>query len=216
MSGDTGVRPDEGGPSRLPPPARRAWPTVLLGLVILVCGAIIGAGVFVLWFKDRLAWPPTPGEAAAARIAADMRGRYDLSEEQARKVRDIMARHMEAIEVIRRSAHEKIAADHEKLRAEVREVLTPEQFEQWSARFEAMRPPPFGPPPGREGLMPGGPPPGMPPPTKREFGPPRGPPPGPGHLPPPGKGPAPGRPMPPPGGPRDSDGPGGGPSGPPR
>jgi len=199
MSGETNLPPAGSGP--LPRRGPRSFIMVLVGLVIVASGVVIGAGVTVLWLKDRLAVPPSPGERTAAVIADDLRNRYDLTEEQARQVREIMVRRMEAIEAIRRDAHEKMAAEHEKLRTEMKAILRPEQFERWSAQFDALRPPPFGPPPGPPGPgrpgpgrpMPGGPPPGGP-------GHPGGP--GPGHPMRPG---APGMPgaAPPAGGPRE-------------
>jgi hypothetical protein len=140
---------------------------VLLAIVILVSGAAIGSGVMVLVLKDRMVRPPSPGEKAADQITADMHARYRLTDEQDGKVHEILARRMTALETIREDAQEKMAAEHDKLRAEIKAVLTPEQFEQWAARFDAMRPPPFGgpphgppggPPPGGERPMPGGPP----------------------------------------------------------
>ena len=177
-----------GGAAHLPQPGRQTWPLVLLGLVILVCGTAIGAGAAVLWLKDRLAGPPRP-ERATPEIVRDLRSRYDLTEEQARRVGDIMQRRMEALEAIRRDAEEKFQAEHEKLRAEMKSVLTPDQYERWLAHFESLRARPPGPPPGGPGR----------PPMKGRPGPDTGDrvqpgrPPRPGQGPPPGQGPAPGQ-----------------------
>ena len=148
------------------PRGRKVWPMVVLAIVILVSGAAIGSGIMVLVLKDRVVRPPSPGEKAADHIAADMRQRYGLTDEQAGKVREILARRMVALDTIRDDAQVKMAAEHDKLRAEIKAVLNPEQFEKWAAHFDAMRPPPFGPPPGSPGgppggerLRPGGPPP---------------------------------------------------------
>jgi hypothetical protein len=158
MSDPTNVPPAAGGP--LPPRRSRPWLLAAVGLLIVVSGVVIGAGTTVLLLRDRIARPPSPGEETAAAIAADLRSRYDLTDDQTRQVREIMTRRMDAIEVIRREAHEKITGEHEALRAEMKAVLKPEQFQRWSAQFDAMRPPPgvFG--PGRPGPgrpMPGGP-----------------------------------------------------------
>jgi hypothetical protein len=212
MTGATNL--PAGGAGPLPRRGPRTWILVLLGMVIVASGVVIGAGTTVLLLKDRLAPLPTPGERTAARIADELRGRFDLTEEQARQVREIMARRMDAIEKIHRDAREKMAAEHGKLREEMKAVLSPDQFERWSAQFEALRPPLFGPPPGPPGRrpgpgpgMPGGPPPNQPPglmpnrPPPRAFVPPQD------RPPLPGQGPGPDRlrppPVPPgPGGPR--------------
>ncbi|MBE3099561.1 MAG: hypothetical protein IMZ44_20785 [Planctomycetes bacterium] len=195
-----------GGAAHLPQPGRQTWPLVLLGLVILVCGTAIGGGAAVLWLKDRLAGPPRP-DRATPEIVRDLRSRYDLTEEQARRVGGIMQHRMEALEAIRRDAEEKFEAEHEKLRGEMKAVLTPEQYEQWVAHFDSLRRRPPGPPPGGPGR----------PPTKGRPGPDTGGrvqpgrPPRPGQGPPPGQdpapagqGPGPGRPGP---GPRVPGGP---------
>ena len=193
MSDATPALPGEGKP--LPPRGPRPWVMVLVGLVIVVSGAVIGAGVTVLALRNRLAAPPTPGERTAALIASDLRNRYNLTDEQARQVKEIMATRMEAIEAIRQEMRRKVAAEHEKLRVDMKKVLTPEQFERWLVQFESLRPPPFGPPggPGR----PGGPPnPARPGGPRELLGPEPGRGPGPGRPPPPREDSPPGRPSP--------------------
>ncbi len=207
---DQASKPDvQPGAGHLPPRGRRTWPMIVLGLVIVVSGAVIGAGTTVLLLRDRLARPPSPGERTADRIVEDLRGRYDLTEEQARKVREIMASSMDALDAIHRDAQSRAEAAREKLRTEMKKVLTREQFQRWESQFESLRPPGFGPPQGPPGRPPGGklPPPGGPgpagpgqgqrltPPGDRPFPPGQGPMPGRPPLPPPQSG---GEPAPPP------------------
>lgn len=187
MSDPANVPPMQPGGGPLPRPRSRTWPIVVLGLVILVCGSVIGAGTAVLWLKPYLP-PPPPAAGAPERIAGEMRARYDLNEEQARKVREIMQRSIEVMEAIHRDAQEKSEVEREKLRGEMKAVLTPEQFAQWLAQFErlgARRGPPGGP-----GGGPGGGPPGQGRPGMGRQGPGQYPQPG---L-PPGQGPGGGRP----------------------
>ena len=195
-------RPDASGPEAqapavpaagrpLPPRGPRTWAMILVGLVIVASGVVIGAGATVLVVRNRLIAPPLPDEQQARAIAADLRRRYALTEDQARRVQDIMARRMAAVEAIRQESHEKTTAEHDKLRVEMKEVLTPDQFQQWEDHFDSLRPPGFPPPPGQKGGPPGKGRPGKGP----EFGPgedrpmPRGQGPGPGR--------GPGQPMPP-------------------
>ena len=213
MSDTTTPPPVEGKP--LPPRGPRPWAWVLVGLVIVVAGAGIGAGTTLLVLKSRLVKPPSPGERTAEIIASDLQSRYGLTAEQAGKVKEIMATRMEAIGAIRQEMHRKVATEHEKLRVDMKKVLTPEQFERWLAQFESLRPPPFGPPggPGR----PGGPPnPARPGGPRELLGPEPGRGPGPGRPPPPREDSPPGRPLPRPGAPpgpeRPPEGPPGGPT----
>jgi len=201
MSDPVNVSPMSTGGGALPRPRSRTWPVIGLGLVLLVCGSVIGAGAAVLWLKAYLP-PPPPPESAVAGIVRDMRARYDLSEEQALKVREIMQRRIDAMEAIHRDAQEKSEAEREKLRGEMKTVLRPEQYAEWLAHFEAVgarRGPAGGGggPPGAGGPGMGGrqgpgqyPPAGLPPPGQG----PAGGRPGMGGG--PGQGPGPGRPLP--------------------
>jgi hypothetical protein len=124
------------------------WPVIALGLVILICGNIIGAGTAVLWLKQYLPPRPPPDIVAAERITLEMQDRYNLTEEQSRKVREIMQKSIEALDAIRRESQEQAEAQREKLRAEMKTVLAPDQFAQWLAHFEELglrRGPPGGP-----------------------------------------------------------------------
>jgi hypothetical protein len=137
--------------AHLPPRGPRKLVMVLMGLVLLCSGMIIGAGSTVLILRHRLMPPPPPGKDMARIIAADLRDRYGLGQEEARRVQEVMAQRMEAIKGIHDDAQAKVRAEHEKLRDEMRQILTPAQYEHWEARFEALRPPAFPPPPGKGG-----------------------------------------------------------------
>jgi len=161
MTDPANVSPTASGGGPLPHPRSRAWPVVLLGVVILICGNIIGAGAAVLWLKQYMPPPPPPPGVAAPEIARDMQTRYNLGEEQARKVEEIMRKSIDAMEAIHREAREKAEAERQVLRTEMRAVLTPEQYAQWAAHFDqvgARRAPPQGGPGGPgAGQGPGGP-----------------------------------------------------------
>jgi Spy/CpxP family protein refolding chaperone len=157
MSEQSTVPPMHPGGGPLPRPRSGAWLMIVLGLVILICGNVIGAGAAALWLKQYLPAQPPPPAGATERIIGDMRDRYDLNEEQTRKIREIMQRRLEALDAIHRDAQEKSEAEREKLRGEMKTVLTPEQYTRWLERFEelgARRGPPGGPGggPGRPGM----------------------------------------------------------------
>ncbi len=176
-------------PGAIHPPRRnRLWLVVLLGLAILICGAVIGSGLVVLSVKDRLVSSPAPSSTAheAENITAELHSQLHLTDAQAVQVRQIMARSVAVMDTLRQEMRQKVEAEHQRLNAEMKAVLTAEQFALWKAQLEARRPPPYGPPPGG--------PPGPPP------SPPSGPPPGDDRPPPGGPPPPPPPPGPPPSG----------------
>ena len=124
-----------------PPVARRprTWPVLLLGAVILLSGIAIGAGGMMLWrpTKDRRGPPPDP--ATGAEIAARIAERCDLSEEQTTQVREIIAGRLEELHAIGREMADRVEEVHNALRDEMKEALTPEQFETWSSRFSEVQ-----------------------------------------------------------------------------
>ena len=122
---------------------RQTLLTMALGAVILLSGTAIGTVAAMALLKDTstpaLVESPTPPDRAAVAIAGDIARRYHLDQDGTDKVRRIMAERLKAIGAIRRQMHERIVAEHEKLRAEMKEALTPEQYGRWQERFEAVR-----------------------------------------------------------------------------
>jgi len=122
---------------------RQTLLTVALAALILLSGTAIGTGAAMALLKDTStpapSESPSPPDRAAVAIAGDIARRYHLDEDGTDKVRRIMAERLKAIGAIRRQMHEKIVAEHEKLRAEMKEALTPEQYRRWQERFETVR-----------------------------------------------------------------------------
>ena len=122
---------------------RQTLLTVALGAVILLSGTAIGTGAAMALLKDTSTptppESPTPPDRAAVAIAGDIARRYHLDQDGTDKVRQIMAERLKAIGAIRREMYERIVAEHEKLRAEMKEALPPEQYGRWQERFEAVQ-----------------------------------------------------------------------------
>ncbi|MBN2317192.1 MAG: hypothetical protein JXM79_24920 [Sedimentisphaerales bacterium] len=160
---------EEAGPSiptgkrRLSPRGRQAVVQVVVGMVILICGVIIGSGAAVLVYKKKL--QPSPGGGPLPPIEAvisDMKARYDLTEEQAKKVETTFSKRRETLRTLFDEFRTKSEAEFKKLTADIKKILTPEQFVHWEQDFNRRRRP--GP---RRDRGPGGP-------GDRGFGP-RGP-----------------------------------------
>ena len=141
--------------------------TTLVVLGTFVLGGVAGVGM-CRWLMPRDE-PPPPMHLPLREL--------DLTPEQDRQAREITERHREELESILRETYPKVRAVNDRIKEELRTILTPEQ----QRRLDSMKP--RGPGPGPRG--PGGP-----------GGPDRGPPFGPGGPPPPPPGDR--RPPPPP------------------
>jgi hypothetical protein len=161
--------------------------TALLLFATFVLGIVAGVGLSQ-WVRNPPPPPPPP-----APFLPGPPGALKLTSEQEAKAREITERYRPQLEAIVREGFPKMKAINEKMEAELREMLSPEQRKVLD-EMKAHRPPP---PPGgpmhggpmhggpmHGGPMPGGP--GEPPPPPGEGPPPGGgPPPWPGSPPPP-------------------------------
>jgi hypothetical protein len=122
---------------------------MIVGAIILFCGIVIGSGTTLLQLKDRMIIPgPRP---PLPDIVEDIQSRYDLTKEQTEKVEDILGKSREKMRTLFEESRQKIEAEFQKISLEMKEVLSPEQYEQWENDFKSRRRGPgrFG--PGRPG-----------------------------------------------------------------
>jgi Spy/CpxP family protein refolding chaperone len=107
-------------------------------------------------FHYRQDFFPPPSEMPR-RLTEDMRQDLALTEAQARAVRAAFENHQEELAVFHEEVQSRMTGIMDGLRDEIAAILTPEQAERWTARFDDMRERkmPFGPPPPWGG--PGGP-----------------------------------------------------------
>jgi Spy/CpxP family protein refolding chaperone len=130
---EKGSAPDETIARRKP----RRWKAVVLGLVILVCGALIGSAATIIHLKHVFGVVHTPG-AAAERITDHMRRQLDLSDEQAAKVRAILTKRETALRGIVHEMQPKLEKQLQLAKEEVAAVLDPEQARRWRTRFNRL------------------------------------------------------------------------------
>lgn len=123
---------------------------IIVGMIILLCGFVIGSGAAVLHLKDRMVMPgPRPPLEA---IVKDIRVRYDLTQEQAEQVEEIFGIRRKTLQALFEEFGRKIEAEFQKLSGEMKEILSPEQYEQWESDFRARgRHGPWRQGPGRPG-----------------------------------------------------------------
>ena len=121
------------------PRRRGKWKTVALGLAILLCGILIGAGGTVICVQKILVHAIHHPEEAPARITARLRKKLDLSDDQAVRVKAILSERQKAIQAIRRETQPKVMKEFEKTKEEVASILTPDQARLWRSRFEQLQ-----------------------------------------------------------------------------
>lgn len=122
----------------LPPPQGRRGRTVLLGLVIFLCGCVCGASVMTLLAARRLDNFRRHGlntEQAFSRL----RRTLDLNEAQSAEVRGILKRGIGDLREVRRKVSPEVDDTLSRIRAEVAGVLDERQRPLWETRFDTMR-----------------------------------------------------------------------------
>ena len=129
-------------------PWRRRLVPILLLAVVFLSGLVTGAALmpFVIHHFGPAFFPP-PSEMPrllTERMSKDL----DLTDEQAREVRAVLDRHHEETEALRNEIEPRMDQMMDGFRADIIAILTPEQTERFTQRFDEMRrkEPPFGPP----------------------------------------------------------------------
>ncbi len=122
----------------LPRPRRRWVRTTLLGIVILLCGMVIGGAVTLHARWPRLLLARHSWERMPEHIANRMRTELDLTEEQQRHIERILAKHHAAMESIRVEVQPRVQAQIDSMRRDIDAVLTPDQAVRWSEHFKRM------------------------------------------------------------------------------
>ena len=121
------------------PPVRRSWRTWAAGLIILLSGIIIGAGIGFRAARMRDSLTFLDPHNVPARVARIMKFQLGLNEEQREKLEAIFTRRGKEIDQIRLKMLPEMDAVFEDLRKEVDTVLTPDQAKAWDEKFLELR-----------------------------------------------------------------------------
>jgi len=125
------------GTKRLSHRRKQIYPQIIVGMIILFCGIVIGSGATLLRLKDRVIMHgPRPPLVA---IVEDIRARYDLTQEQTEQAEDVLGKRRETMSVLFEEFREKIEAEFQELSMEMKDILSPEQYERWEHDFTTRR-----------------------------------------------------------------------------
>ncbi|MBI2425700.1 MAG: hypothetical protein HYV27_22935 [Candidatus Hydrogenedentes bacterium] len=138
-------------------PKRTRRSAGVLGLVIFLCGVLVGGGASVIAFDLMMTYRFRHPERAYLQIVKELEGALHLTPEQVAAVTAVFkSRNMALQEMFVKEVRPRLDAQFDALRDEVATILNPEQAEQWKAEFEKVRHK-FRPPPPPEMGGPHGP-----------------------------------------------------------
>jgi len=129
------------------PRKRRPWRSLLLGLIILFCGILIGAGITVILLQRVVFYAIHHPEEVPNRLTERLRNKLSLTDEQTKKVKAILTERQKAFMALRRVMRPKMERELKCLREDVAAVLDKNQARKWSKRFDRLRPQWLPPPP---------------------------------------------------------------------
>ena len=123
----------------LPAPGRSWLRPLVFGTTLLISGAVIGSALTMLVLRSQAERARNDPAGLSQRTAVRLIHDLDLTPEQGEQVREIFHAHHERAKAFR--AEHGIAARElfAELQAEIEEVLTPDQAEQWRRRIERVR-----------------------------------------------------------------------------
>ena len=119
-------------------PKRNRWKLVLLGLVILFCGMVLGAGItfhagHVMMFRVI-----SPSGKMAERVTKHIDRDLGLTDEQRSQVAGIVAHRVSAFKNILIDTYPRIKEQFELLHDEVAPILTEEQKLKWEKHYKKL------------------------------------------------------------------------------
>jgi len=131
-------------PAALP---RRGWRTLLLAILIFVSGLIVGGGLTLITVRHRALRAIHHPDEVPPRIAAHLRWKLGLSDEQTRQVEQIVRKRQQALQAIRRDVQPRVTIELDRVESEIAATLDDAQREKWRALFTNLRETWIPPPP---------------------------------------------------------------------
>ncbi len=118
---------------------RRIWLTVLLCSLIFLGGGVVGAGITVMRVgrqaRDAIQHPDLLPE----RVAHRLKSRLDLTDDQTRRVEQIVRRRYARILKARNDLMQDIGPEIDAIEREIQPILGPDQTVRFKERFDTFR-----------------------------------------------------------------------------
>jgi len=117
---------------------KRMFLWIVCAAIILASGFAIGAGGTILLAKNHIIWI-SHKHKDADEVTKEISEKYGLNQQQTKQVAEIINKAFEQRKLYDDEMDQKRDAYAEVVIAQMKEVLTPEQFERWNKDFQAMR-----------------------------------------------------------------------------
>ena len=121
------------------PKKRRRWLKVMLGIIILLCGFVLGSGSTICVIKWRILHTMHEPELVANKITWRLSWWLNLSEDQKAKVRQIVIERHRALKKIFVNTWPKVERELDLVEQEITKALNPKQAAKWQKKFRKMR-----------------------------------------------------------------------------
>ena len=121
------------------PKKRRRWLKVVLGLIILLCGFVLGVGTTLVVSKHRIFRIMHDSDHVANEITWRLSWWLNLSDEQKITVKQILTKRHKALQKIFIKTWPQVDHQLNLVEQEVSKVLNPKQAAKWQKKFRKMR-----------------------------------------------------------------------------
>ena len=108
-------------------------------LVIFGSGCVVGAGAMLIAVRSGVLWAIHHPEEMPPRVAARLRSKLRLEEDQTRQVESILGARQTHLQDIRRRTQPTVEAELDELAEQVSAVLNDSQRAQWQQTFQSLR-----------------------------------------------------------------------------
>jgi hypothetical protein len=139
MNEETPAASDERESPIRGPTRRPRWRGVVLGIVILLCGIVIGAGAAAIIVPRQLSRDFALSHQRAQTMMVRTTEDLGLSPEQRRQVESIIAKHLRAVDDIRADNRARVQEQIDLMKREVTAVLDERQAQLWASRLAELQ-----------------------------------------------------------------------------